>query len=148
MKTNDRQSEGFDRFCVYRSSEYFTGCRDNIRQRNDHPVSHDQSLLRNRNVPHPTGHGYIRAARLPFIWNEVFDGHFRMLRQMDDVRDKATVQFDRVLLVNLKSLRRPARCNQFQHSRTRGVHVLSQTPDAKTITTQAAGLVKSCRSTI
>ena len=43
-------------------------------------------------MPHPTGHGHIRAASFPVIGNEVFDGCLRTVRQMGDERGKAAVQ--------------------------------------------------------
>lgn len=54
---------------------------ENIIQRDDRPVLHDQSPLRNGDMPNPAGDGHIRATGFPVIGNEVFDGHFRMVRQ-------------------------------------------------------------------
>ena len=48
-------------------SEYFARYRNNIIQRDDISILHDQSPLQNGDVPHPARDGYIRAARLPVI---------------------------------------------------------------------------------
>ena len=62
-------------------------------QRDNRPVFHDQHLLRNGNVPHPARDGHIRATGLPVIGNEVFDGHFRMVRQTGGKFGETAVQF-------------------------------------------------------
>ena len=73
--------------------------KGDIIQRDNRPVLHDQSLLRNGDVPHPARDSHIRAASLPVIGNEVFDGCLRAVRQTGDERGKAAVQFFGLLRV-------------------------------------------------
>ena len=80
-------------------AEYSARQRNNIIHRNLRPVLHDQRLLRNGNVPHPARDSHIRAASLPVIGNELFDGRLRAVRQTGDERGKAAVQFFGLLRV-------------------------------------------------
>ena len=54
-------------------------------------------------MPHPARDGYIRAASLPVIGNEIFDGRLRAVRQTGDERGKAAVQFFGLLRVQFAS---------------------------------------------
>ena len=80
-------------------AKYITVYRNDIIQRDDRPVLHYQRLFRDGNVPYPAGHGHIRAASLPVIGNEVFDGHFRTLRQPGGKFGETAVQFFGLLRV-------------------------------------------------
>ena len=50
-------------------------------------------------MTHPAGDGYIRAASIPFVGNEVFDCHLRALRQVLDDGGKLPVQLFGLLRV-------------------------------------------------
>ena len=73
--------------------------RGNILKTDDRPVLHDQRLLRNGNMPHPVRDRHIRATGFPVIGNEVFDGHFRMVRQTGGKIGETAVQFFGLLRV-------------------------------------------------
>ena len=59
-------------------------------------------------MPHSTRDGHIRATGFPVIGNEVFDGHFRVVRQMGDECGKAMVQFFGLLRVQFASFGGPS----------------------------------------
>ena len=74
-------------------AKYISVYRNDIIQWDDRSILHDQSPLRNGDVPHPASDGHVRATGLPVVRDEIFDGHFRAVRQMGDERGKAAVQF-------------------------------------------------------
>ena len=80
-------------------AKYISVYRNDIIQWDDRSILHDQSPLRNGDVPHPASDGHVRATGLPVVRDEIFDGHFRAVRQMGDERGKAAVQFFGLLRV-------------------------------------------------
>lgn len=48
--------------------------RGNVLKGDVYPVLHDQNFLRNGDVPHPAGHGHIRASGLPLVRDKVTVG--------------------------------------------------------------------------
>ena len=64
-------------------------------------VLHSPRLLRNGNVPHPTGHGHIRAASFPPVRDKVSDGRFRTVFQPDGKLGETALQLLRLLPVEL-----------------------------------------------
>lgn len=54
-------------------------------------------------MPHPVRDRHIRATGFPVIGNEVFDGHFRMVRQTGGKIGETAVQFFGLLRVQFAS---------------------------------------------